>query len=108
MGDKPDPLDDLLARLDRWLSKHRRGYFKGLRPGATSKELAALEKELGRELPDELRRWLSWHNSQRGSNGAYYEAFNLMSTGGSPRNTADRARRAGMPGCRSSTTTRGI
>jgi cell wall assembly regulator SMI1 len=57
-------LPSLLARLDRWLSQHRKRYHDGLRPGAGPERLEHLERELGRPLPDELRAWLGWHDGQ--------------------------------------------
>jgi cell wall assembly regulator SMI1 len=74
-------LTELLERSDRWLSKHRKRYFKGLRPGASAAECAALEKALGRPLPDELRTWLNWHNGQDPDLiGAFVDSFALMSS----------------------------
>jgi cell wall assembly regulator SMI1 len=73
-------LAELLARLDRWLAKHRKNYHKGLQPGAKPAQLAELEKALGQPLPAELRTWLGWHNGQSEEiSGAFVDAWNLMS-----------------------------
>ena len=70
----------LLGRLEGWLKKRRRRYFKGLRPGATEAELAELARALGKPVPAELADWLRWHNGQdEDLIGAFVESFNLMS-----------------------------
>ncbi len=72
---------DPLARLERWLARHRRRFFKGLRPGATAAELKDLEKSLGQALPDELRRLLAWHNGQSDDVIGHFEQdWDLLST----------------------------
>jgi hypothetical protein len=71
---------DPLARLDRWLARHRPRFYKGLRPGATAAELAALEQALGRPLP-ELCTLLAWHNGQKGDFIGHFESdWDLLST----------------------------
>jgi cell wall assembly regulator SMI1 len=57
-------LTDQLVRLDRWLAAHRHRFHKGLRPGATSEEITALQAALGHSIADDLRTWLSRHNGQ--------------------------------------------
>jgi cell wall assembly regulator SMI1 len=86
-GDPPASVPDspgvaaLLARLEAWLKKRRRRYYRGLRPGATDEELAALTQALGRPVPDPLAVWLRWHNGQdEDLIGAFVESFLLMST----------------------------
>ena len=77
----PDTLPELLARLDKWLAKHRRRFAKALRPGATPAEIDALQSELGHALPDELRVWLAWHNGQDPDVfGAFESNWSLLST----------------------------
>jgi cell wall assembly regulator SMI1 len=74
-------LPALLARLDDWLARHRPRYHDGLLPGASPEDLDALAKAIGKPVPAELRQWLGWHNGQQDDLiGAFYEAFNLMST----------------------------
>jgi cell wall assembly regulator SMI1 len=74
-------LPALLARLDAWLKKHRPRFAKTLLPGATPDQLAALERELGRALPDELRVWLAWHNGQSGDvPAAFVQSWHLLGT----------------------------
>jgi cell wall assembly regulator SMI1 len=71
----------LLARLDAWLKRSRRRYYKGLLPGATQAELDELAEVLGKPMPAELADWLRWHNGQdEDLIGAFVESFNLMST----------------------------
>jgi cell wall assembly regulator SMI1 len=71
----------LLDRVERWLKQHRRRYHKGLRPGATTEELAELESALGGPVPGRLADWLRWHNGQDEELiGAFVDSFNLMST----------------------------
>jgi cell wall assembly regulator SMI1 len=77
----PSGLAALLARLEAWLKKRRRRYYKALRPGATDAELAALAQALGKAVPDPLAAWLRWHNGQdEDVMGAFVESFHLMST----------------------------
>ncbi len=75
------PIAELLARLERWLTAHRSRYAKGLRPSATAEELKALEAQLGRPVPPELRSLLAWHNGQGDDfSGCFMESWNLMTT----------------------------
>jgi len=79
----PEPADDLaglLKRLDAWLKKNRKNYWKGLNAGATAKDLSALEKELGFAVPDDLAALLRWHNGQDDDTpGAFVDEWRLMS-----------------------------
>jgi cell wall assembly regulator SMI1 len=71
----------LLQRLERWLKKHRRGFVKGLNPGATPAELKELEKALGGKVPPELEELLAWRNGQEsGFTGKFVEDWLLMSS----------------------------
>ncbi len=73
-------LPALLGKLDAWLHQHRARFAKGLLPGATPDQLAALESALGQPLPDELRSWLAWHNGQSPDvAGAFVQSFHLLS-----------------------------
>ncbi len=72
-------LNDLLTRLDEWLSTHRARFRQALQPGADMAKLDALAAALGRPLPEELRTWLSWHNGQNADvPGAFEQSWNLM------------------------------
>jgi cell wall assembly regulator SMI1 len=69
----------LLARIDRWMAKHRPHVHRALRPGATPADLDTLQAALGGKLPDELRTWLSWHDGQGPDGlGAFVEGWYLM------------------------------
>jgi cell wall assembly regulator SMI1 len=57
-------MPSLLDRLDRWLSEHRALYHASLRPGVPERQLMALERELGRNLPPGLRALYRWHDGQ--------------------------------------------
>jgi cell wall assembly regulator SMI1 len=71
---------NLLARLETWLARHRRRFLKGLCPGAGGAELAALEKQLGIAVPPELRLLLGWHDGQSDDFiGKFEENWQLMS-----------------------------
>jgi cell wall assembly regulator SMI1 len=76
-------LKDLLTRLEAWLAKHRRRFLAGLRPGASTAELATLDKHLGFAAPPDLRLLLAWHNGQ-GEDviGKFEEDWQLMSSTG--------------------------
>jgi cell wall assembly regulator SMI1 len=54
----------LLERLELWLRINRPDYFDWLRPGVPERELMALERELGRNLPAGLRALYRWHDGQ--------------------------------------------
>jgi cell wall assembly regulator SMI1 len=75
-------LTRLLARLEKWLARHRKHYLEGLRPGASPAEINALEKVLPcHPLPEELRLWLSWHNGQDPDvMGAFVDSWLMMGT----------------------------
>lgn len=77
----PVGIPTLLGRLDSWLQRHRDRYHEALLPSATAEELNGLAQVLGQPVPMELRQWLTWHNGQHEDLlGAFYGAFNLMST----------------------------
>src|SRR5437763_15889538 len=80
---KAESSDDpagLLKRLDAWLKKHRKKFFKGLRPGATAQELADLEKAVGFPVPGDLAVLLGWHNGQDDDVvGGFVDDWRLMS-----------------------------
>src|SRR5579871_5861611 len=59
-----DSVTALLARLERWLARHRRKFLKSLPPGASSADIDNLQHRLGLPLPAELRELLAWHNGQ--------------------------------------------
>ncbi|HEY7428707.1 MAG TPA: SMI1/KNR4 family protein [Gemmataceae bacterium] len=75
------PLEELLSRVDHWLSAHRPRFRRALLPGASSSDCDALAAALGKPLPEELRIWLTWHNGQNADvPGAFEQSWNLMST----------------------------
>jgi cell wall assembly regulator SMI1 len=75
------PGGDPLARLDRWLARHRRRFHRGLQPSATAAELKTLDTALARPLPPELRSLLAWHNGQKGDFVGHFEGdWDLLSS----------------------------
>jgi cell wall assembly regulator SMI1 len=77
-----DRLKGLLDQLERWLAAHRPRLLHALRPGANEVELQALQAQLGRELPGELRTLLAWHNGQGEEfAGRFEEDWLLMGAG---------------------------
>ncbi|MCC6419132.1 MAG: SMI1/KNR4 family protein [Gemmataceae bacterium] len=75
-----EPDSASLARLERWLAKHRPRFLANLRPGATPIELDALRAQLGMELPEGLRTLLAWHNGQGEDHAGQFEQdWRLMS-----------------------------
>jgi cell wall assembly regulator SMI1 len=54
----------LLERLERWLRDNRPEYYDWLRPGLPERELTALERDLGRNLPAGFRELYRWHDGQ--------------------------------------------
>jgi cell wall assembly regulator SMI1 len=57
-------LPEILKKIDAWLAKHRKRMHDALHPGATPRELDALQSEVGESLPEEMRTLLAWHNGQ--------------------------------------------
>jgi cell wall assembly regulator SMI1 len=73
-------ITSVLSRLETWLRKNRRGFYKGLFPGAKPEELSALQNKLGGVLPEDLRAFLAWHNGQSlDFIGHFEQNWNLMS-----------------------------
>jgi cell wall assembly regulator SMI1 len=71
-----------LARVDRWLAAHRQRFHRGLLPGASEADLAALKGALGGPVPAELADLLRWHAGQSPDVVAAFESgWNLMSAG---------------------------
>jgi cell wall assembly regulator SMI1 len=71
-------LQELLARLEKWLAQHRKHLLEDLRPGANELERHALQAKLGGELPDELRTLLAWHNGQKREFAGGFEEDGLL------------------------------
>jgi cell wall assembly regulator SMI1 len=77
---QPVRVSDNLARLDKWLVKHRPRYHKALLPPATKKQLDQAQATLGLTLPTDLRALLTWHNGQEGAFvGCFVERWKLLS-----------------------------
>ena len=73
-------MKELLARLDQWLSAHRKRFQHALQPGASSADFDALAAALGNPVPEELRTLLAWHNGQNPDvPGAFEGSWNLLS-----------------------------
>jgi cell wall assembly regulator SMI1 len=54
----------LLDRFERWLRLYRADYYEWLRPGVPERELMALERDLGRNLPAGFRELYRWRDGQ--------------------------------------------
>jgi cell wall assembly regulator SMI1 len=65
-------MEDLIARLDAWLSRERPEFYAHLLPGLTDAALRDLETRLGRALPAEFQAFYRWRNGQDAS---YFESF---------------------------------
>jgi cell wall assembly regulator SMI1 len=77
---QPAGVSDQLARLEKWLVKHRRSYHKALRPPATKQQLDQAQGTLGLTLPTDLRALLLWHDGQEGAFvGCFVERWKLLS-----------------------------
>jgi cell wall assembly regulator SMI1 len=75
----PEGIAEKLARLERWLVRHRRRYQKALRPPATKEQLDQAQATLGLTLPTELRALLTWHDGQDGAFvGCFVERWKLL------------------------------
>ena len=57
-------IDDLIARMDRWLATYRPDYYALLRPGATDAQLDAFDAWFSLRLPDAFRQLYRWRNGQ--------------------------------------------
>lgn len=57
-------MDELLARMDRWLAAHRPDYYRLLRPGVADAELDAFEAKFGLVLPPAFRQLYRWRDGQ--------------------------------------------
>ncbi len=55
-------MDDLLKRLDTWLSGNRPAYYASLGAGASPADLNAYERQFGLRLPADLRAFWQWKN----------------------------------------------
>lgn len=62
--------NDLITRLDRWLSTKRADYYAKLRPGATPAQLDAFEQKFELKLPAEFRELYLWRDGNSG-----YDSF---------------------------------
>ncbi len=73
-------MEQLLARLERWLAAHRARFHENLQPGAKAAQLDALAKQLGKPVPAALAVLLRWHNGQGDEYAGYFvDHWNLMS-----------------------------
>lgn len=73
----PPAMPALLERLERWLRLYRHEYYEWLRPGIPERELSALERDLGRNLPAGFRELYRWHDGQDAECPAGFQ-FNQM------------------------------
>ena len=73
-------MDELLARMDRWLAAHRPDYYRLLRPGVTDAELDAFEARFGLALPTEFRQLYRWRDGQDPQSSAPLQGNRTFST----------------------------
>lgn len=79
-GESADSTADYVARLDRWLSATRPGYYARLRPGATEADLDDFERHFGVKLPDSFRACYRWRDGQEeGCHESIQDNFMFMS-----------------------------
>jgi cell wall assembly regulator SMI1 len=57
-------VEELIVRLDRWLSENRPDYYARLQPGVTKEVFRDFEAEIGMELPASFRQLYRWRNGQ--------------------------------------------
>ena len=55
-------MEDVVARLERWLARSYPHKLERLAPGLTDEAIAACERQLGVTLPDGLRALYRWHD----------------------------------------------
>ena len=65
-------MEDLIARLDAWLSSERPEFYAHLLPGLTDAELRDWEAALGGALPADFRAFYAWRNGQ---DADYFKSF---------------------------------
>lgn len=58
----PEPVTELLTRLDAALAKHHPKLQRRLNKGASAAALAELEKVAGARLPEAFTAFLRWHD----------------------------------------------
>jgi cell wall assembly regulator SMI1 len=57
-------VQQLIARMDRWLASKRPDYHARLQPGVSDQTLDAFEKRFGLKLPEPFRLLYRWRNGQ--------------------------------------------
>jgi cell wall assembly regulator SMI1 len=57
-------IDDVIARLDRWLATNRPDYYASLQPPATELQLDRFEAKFSLHLPRAFRRLYRWRDGQ--------------------------------------------
>ena len=57
-------MDELIARFDAVLRRHRPEYYERLLPGLTASEMRAFEEYLGFSLPQAFKNLYMWRNGQ--------------------------------------------
>lgn len=60
-----------LGRIERWLAINRADYHAEMKPGATEKDIAALEKKTNLKLPIAMHAFFRWHNGAEGYSSFY-------------------------------------
>jgi cell wall assembly regulator SMI1 len=70
-------MEQLLARLDKWLKTNRADFVETLGAPATSAQLDDLEYRIDSKLPQSFRDFYQWHNGQLEGFG-FFASYSLM------------------------------
>lgn len=57
-------VEQLIARMDRWLAANRPDYYALLQPGGSDADLDAFESRFAMKLPTAFRKLYRWRNGQ--------------------------------------------
>jgi cell wall assembly regulator SMI1 len=57
-------MNDLIARLDKWLRVNRPDYYPDLQPGVTATEISKFEKQFALQVPQLFKELYMWRNGQ--------------------------------------------
>jgi cell wall assembly regulator SMI1 len=57
-------MNDLVARLDKWLRVNRPDYYPDFQPGVTATEIAEFEMQFAPKVPQLFKELYMWRNGQ--------------------------------------------